>query len=180
MRRGEEEEQWEGKGVVFCMFLHIIYFITSDFPLQMFRNLPNILNLNLTHCKAITDTVINALFCPVNLPLAPLPPPAKIPLKSLFLKNCARITHAAIVDIAKYGNIQQLELSGCSKLTDEDLMPLAACREMTTLLLESCYKVSFLIALTLLFSSSTLSVPSFKFVLSFFLSLHLPLITEGN
>jgi hypothetical protein len=93
--------------------------------------------------------VLNALFCPINLPLAPLPPPPKILLKSLFLKNCTRVTHAAIVDIAKYGNLQQLDLSGCSKLTDEDLQPLAACEDMTTLLLESCYKVSSLNILSL-------------------------------
>jgi hypothetical protein len=109
---------------------------------EIFRNLPDLLHLNLTNCKVITDTVVNALLCPINLPLAPLPPPAKIPLKSLFLKNCTRITHAAIIDIAKYGNIQQLDLSGCSKLTDEDLQPLATCHDITTLLLESCYKVT--------------------------------------
>lgn len=113
----------------------------------MFRNLPELQVLNVTRCKVITDSVINALFCPTNLPLAPLPPPAKIPLQSLLLKNCTRITQSTILDIGKHGNLRHLDLSGCSKLTDEDLLPLASCDKMNTLLLESCYKVSSKISL---------------------------------
>lgn len=111
----------------------------------MFRNLPELQILNLTRCKVISDSVINALFNPINLPLAPLPPPAKIPLRSLSLKNCTRVAYTTILDIAKHGNLTHLDLSGCSKLTDDDLIPLSSCDKMTTLLLESCYKVSFVI-----------------------------------